>query len=115
MKRSTKIQILIHALVVFVILFVAFLPLFSVAIAGGIANANGCELDEGSVHPCVVAGTDMGETLYAMGVMGWLMLATIPVGLGLVVVYLLAVAAFYIIRHFVRSRAASTKNRPDFG
>jgi hypothetical protein len=107
MKRSTVIQIIIHALVVFIILFIAFLPLISVAIAGSIANANGCQLDEGSVHPCIVNGTDMGETLYSMGVMGWFMLATIPLGLGAVVVHLLLVGAFYIIRGIIRRRRAA--------
>jgi hypothetical protein len=104
MKRSTIIQIVIHALIVIIILLIAFLPLISVAIAGSIAQANGCQLDEGSVHPCVVNGTDMGETLYAMGVMGWLMLATIPLGLGAAAIYLIVVGAFYIIRGIVRSR-----------
>ncbi|MHC1782235.1 MAG: hypothetical protein AB9891_05645 [Anaerolineaceae bacterium] len=106
MKRSTVIQIVIHTLVVLAILIVAFLPAISVAIAGSIANANGCQLDEGSVHPCIVNGTDMGETLYTMGVMGWLMLATIPLGLGAVVVYLLLVAVFYIVRGIIRRRQA---------
>lgn len=108
MKRSTVIQLVIHTFVVLLILFVAFLPAISVAIAGSIANANGCQLDEGSVHPCLVNGTDMGETLYTMGVMGWFMLATIPIGLGLVVVYLIVVGAFYIVRGIIRSRRAAS-------
>ena len=56
-------------------------PIASVAIAGTIASWNGCTLHEGFPNPCVVNGNDMGDTLYAMGVMGWFMLATIPVGL----------------------------------
>ena len=102
-----KIRLLIHGTVIFLILFVACLPLLSVAIAGEIANANNCPLDEGSVHPCIVNGRDMGETLYTMGMMGWFMLVTIPVGLGLAAVYILLVAGFYILRHIVRSRAAA--------
>lgn len=62
------------------ILAVALAPLISVMIAGWIAEANGCVLHEGFVNPCLVNGTDMGETLYAMGVMGWLMLASLPLG-----------------------------------
>jgi hypothetical protein len=104
-----KRQLLIHALVVFLILFVACLPLASVAIAGEIASANGCQLDEGSVHPCIVNGRDIGETLYTMGVMGWLMLATIPLGLGLALAYVILVAAFYLVRRTARSRSAAAK------
>jgi hypothetical protein len=104
MKWNKIIPILIHTLIVFLILFVAFLPVVSVAIAGGIANANGCQLDEGSAHPCIVNGQDVGETLYAMGVMGWLMLVTIPIGLGVAALYLIIVVVFYIVRRVARNR-----------
>lgn len=62
------------------ILVVALLPVISVVIAGSIAEANGCTLHEGFSNPCIVNGSDMGETLYALGVMGWFMIATIPLG-----------------------------------
>lgn len=107
MSRSTKIQLVIHALVLGLILFLAFLPVLSVAAAGAIANANGCDLDEGSVHPCLVNGVDMGETLYSMGVMGWFMLATLPLGLGAAAVYIAAAALFYTIRAVLRRRKAA--------
>ena len=60
-------------------LFAAW-PIVSVASAGVIATWNGCTLHEGFVNPCLVNGRDIGETLYSMGVMGWFMLATIPMG-----------------------------------
>jgi len=37
-------------------------------------------VDEGSVHPCVINGKDYGQLLYTLGVMGWLMLVTLPAG-----------------------------------
>jgi hypothetical protein len=37
-------------------------------------------VDEGSVHPCVIGGKDYGQLLYTLGVMGWLMLITLPLG-----------------------------------
>jgi hypothetical protein len=101
-----KTRLLIHGTIVFLILFAACLPLFSVAVAGEIASANNCQLDEGSVHPCIVNGRDMGQTLYTMGVMGWFMLVTIPVGLGLAAVYIFLVAVIYIVRRGVRTRSA---------
>jgi hypothetical protein len=39
------------------------------------------QVDEGSVHPCIIKGHDYGELLYSLGVMGWFMLVTIPGGL----------------------------------
>jgi len=52
----------------------------SVVACGLIANAYGCRVDEGSVHPCVIGGKDYGQLLYTLGVMGWLMLVTLPAG-----------------------------------
>jgi hypothetical protein len=37
-------------------------------------------VDEGSVHPCIINGKDYGQLLYTLGVLGWLMLVTIPGG-----------------------------------
>ena len=55
-------------------------PILSVAAAGTIASWNGCTLHEGFKNPCIVNGRDIGGTLYSMGVMGWLMIATVPLG-----------------------------------
>ena len=55
-------------------------PVGSVVTCGWIANAHGCKVDEGSVHPCIIDGKDYGHLLYTLGVMGWLMLVTLPAG-----------------------------------
>jgi len=65
---------------VFIVLF-AFAPVGSVVACGLIANANGCKVDEGFVHPCIINGQDYGHLLYTLGVLGWLMLVTFPSGL----------------------------------
>ena len=52
-------------------------PLASVALAGLIAELNGCGLHEGFAQPCIVAGVDIGGLLYTMTVMGWLMLVSL--------------------------------------
>lgn len=70
-----------------VIVLLAALPVISVVIAGTIADANGCRVDEGSVHPCLVGGTDLGELLYTLGVLGWLMLLSIPAGIAAIGVW----------------------------
>ena len=68
-----------------------FSPILSVLIAGGLASAFGCQLDEGSVHPCTAFGTDIGEGLYTMFVMGWFFFITIPSGLVAAVIFLIIV------------------------
>jgi len=60
---------------------VGLFPVLSVAIAGSIASLNDCVVHEGYANPCVVFGIDIGEILYVMGVLGWLMLLSIPVGI----------------------------------
>ena len=69
-----------YVLLLLLILLVALAPLISVAIAGFLAEANGCVLNEGNIHPCLVNGEDIGGTLYTMFVLGWFMLASLPLG-----------------------------------
>ena len=81
-----------------VIALLAGWPIASVAIAGIIASWNGCVLHEGFVNPCVVNGTDIGQTLYEMGVMGWFMLATIPIGGIAFIAWTVAWVIWYTVR-----------------
>src|SRR5881398_853305 len=66
--------------ILYCIVLVALAPVGSVVACGLIANAHGCRVDEGSVHPCMINGKDYGQLLYTLGVMGWLMLVTLPAG-----------------------------------
>ena len=70
-----------YLLALFVIVALAFAPIGSVMLCAAIAFAYGCKVGEGSVHPCIINGHDYGELLYSLGVMGCLMLVTIPGGL----------------------------------
>jgi hypothetical protein len=81
----------------------AAIPVLSAFTAGAIASFNGCRLDEGSVHPCSVLGIEMGDTLYFMGVLAWLGLATIPLGMiaiGVVAIVMLAHLALLLFRRY---------------
>src|SRR4029077_20507380 len=70
----------LYLLALLAILAFAFAPIGSVMLCAGIANAYGCKVDEGSVHPGIINGHDYGEFLYSLGVMGWFMLVTLPGG-----------------------------------
>lgn len=72
------------------IMIFSVLPLISGIGAAYIAESNGCRLDEGSSHPCIIAGVDWGDMLYALGVLTWLMFATFPIGFVLFIVWLIA-------------------------
>lgn len=82
------------------------LPLLSVLTAYAIGNAFDCQVDEGSAHSCVVAGQDIGEMLYAMGVMGWFMFITIPSGLVALIVFLIVLLVGWLRRKKMQERSA---------
>lgn len=70
------------------LLLFATAPLISVILSTSIAESAGCNLHEGSANSCVILGVDVGRMLYAMFVAGWLSFVTLPVGLVLLVLWL---------------------------
>ncbi len=80
-----------HGLVLGVIGLLSISPILLALLAGTFAQANGCRLDEGSVHPCVVGQRDHGALLYSLGVMGWFALVTLPGGMLAAGIYLMVV------------------------
>jgi hypothetical protein len=91
-----KFQRIGYALIVLVM----FAPMAIAFAAGGIAVMNGCTVTTAGANPCVVFGTDLGATLYAMGVMGFFAIATIPLG-GI------ALVLFFLFNLFWRRRVAA--------
>ena len=87
--RIKRFPWLIYWIVLFLVLVVMLSPIASVAVAGSLAHAYGCQVDEGSAHPCVIAGQDRGELLYTLGVLGWFMLLTLPAGAVALLVWLI--------------------------
>jgi len=59
----------------------AFLPMLGIVIAGTVAQVAGCRLDGSGIHPCLIAGTDYGKSLYGLSLLGWLTIYTLPVAL----------------------------------
>ena len=86
-------HILFHGLVILFILLLAISPLLATMAAGTIANRYDCNLDEGSIHPCVVNGNDIGDTLYTLGMIA-------------IAVYLFGIAIFYLVRYLIRKDRA---------
>ena len=99
-KPNKRFPWILYLLALAVIFAFAFTPIGSVMLCSAIANAYGCKVDEGSVHPCIINGQDYGHLLYTLGVLGWLMLVTIPGGL-------LAFAIWLIV--FILHRASWRK------
>ena len=88
-KPHKRFQWIWYLLALFIIVAFTFAPVVSVMLCTAIANVGGCKVDEGSVHPCIINGQDYGQLLHTLGVLGWLMLVTLPAGLFAFVVWLI--------------------------
>ncbi len=88
--RPNKFPYWAYGLAVLAILIFALWPVASVYFTFLVAEANGCTVNEATVHPCMVWGMDWGGLLYTTGVMGWFMLATLPLGGGALIVWLVS-------------------------
>jgi len=91
--------LLIYGTALSAIAVFTFFPLLSAVAAAMLARVNGCPLDEGNPHACLILGSDWGETLYGMWVRIWLMLFTLPAGVLLFVLWLVV-----LFVHFWRRR-----------
>jgi hypothetical protein len=85
--------------IVFVlIVLLAVAPLLSALLAGAIADALGCGLNEGGASPCPFMGHDFGEPLVVMFVVGWLGIATLPLGAAALTVWLVVTCVVVVVR-----------------
>ncbi|MEP3475647.1 MAG: hypothetical protein ABJN57_05470 [Hyphomicrobiales bacterium] len=73
---------------VFVALFVLFIPFFIMLIIAGISQLFGCAISEGG-GTCLILGADFGSSLSALSVLGWFMLITLPIAACVFVFWLL--------------------------
>lgn len=61
-----------------ILIAIVWTPALMLALGLGLAFLTGCRVDEGSRHPCVVCGFDLGGLLYTLTMMGWLMIPMLP-------------------------------------
>lgn len=97
-----------HVVALSLILVIGVAPFIPVAIAGAVASANGCRLDEAGAYPCVILGHDLGGLLATMGVLGWAGLMTIPMAIGLLVLW----GAVTMLRLTWRRRTLKKEREP---
>lgn len=102
---TTRRRTILYGLSLAAILLFALAPLIAAFAGSAIADAHGCRLDEGGTYPCQAFGTDIGETLNIMFVIGWFGLMTLPAGATLLCVWTL-VLAVDLIRLWVLRRKA---------
>lgn len=94
----------VYLLIFLVLVLFTIAPVLSVFFTYGVAEANGCTVNEATIHPCMVLGADWGGFLYFTGMMGWLALATLPLGGGALLVLLV----IFLIHYFAFRQKAPT-------
>lgn len=81
-------------LIALVLILIGLSPVFGLALMSLLAWIGDCSIHEGFAQTCMIAGSDWGETLYALGVGGWMFFLTAPIALaGLALALVLAVIA----------------------
>lgn len=80
---------LIFRALMIVALLACLSPLFAMGIADAIAHFYGCKLDLVSADPCMAGDRDIAKDLRTLAFMGYFLMATFPIALG--------VAAFWLV------------------
>jgi len=84
------------------VIVVGLAPLVATLASTEIASLAHCELDEGSVHACIIGGHDVGNALYMMFVSGWYGIFALPYVAGAVAIWTLTVIVGWLRRRFAR-------------
>ncbi|GAA3960431.1 hypothetical protein [Mucilaginibacter dorajii] len=72
------------------IILLALAPLLVSIAAGFIGNCMGCNINEGGTDACVRLGISFGNVLNPLGVLGWLCIITVPLGIIAAIVLIIA-------------------------
>jgi hypothetical protein len=79
------------------IVLLGILPILTTVVGVAMANAYGCQVDESSVHPCLINGADQGELLQSLGNSFWFTLYTLPLAFLLFHVRLVVIIVHLVI------------------
>lgn len=74
-------------------------PLLSMAVAEILGQIHGCKVDFVSTQPCVAGGEDISGTLRTLGMMGYFLMATLPVAAGVVATWIIVELIVWARRH----------------
>ena len=95
--RKRKFPWWIYWLLLLVIIVFMISPIIPVSISESLAKQHGCVVHEGFANPCIVDGKDIGNDLYTMGMMGWFFLATAPIGLFALLIWLVGMIVHRVV------------------
>jgi hypothetical protein len=94
--RARRFPWIRYTIALVVILLIAFAPAIPMRIGEMIAEANGCRVEEAYAHPCIVNGEDWGVRVQGLVMYAWYLLLTVPVGLVLCGIWLIALIVHWL-------------------
>ena len=78
-RRKNSRRMMVWLAVAFTAIVLAMgIPLLIDFIVSGLARAHDCILDEGQASPCIVGGSDWGDTLHLLFILRWFVALTMP-------------------------------------
>jgi Na+/H+ antiporter NhaD/arsenite permease-like protein len=83
------------------IVLLGIAPLLVTIISASVAHALGCQVDEGSNHPCAIFGFDWGSAFYVLAVFGWFTIITLPLS----ALALIGLTIFLLVKKFRKDTA----------
>jgi hypothetical protein len=85
---APRFSMAIYWILLALIVLFAMLPILVTIFAAAIANANGCQISEGLLTPCVINGVDYGSELQVGGIAIFYMFLTFPLAFVFFLVWL---------------------------
>ena len=79
--RAPRFGMLWYRIALVMIALEAVFPVFLLAIGAYLANEYGCTINEGNTTPCLIDGTDWGETRQFFGLAPLNLIASFPIAM----------------------------------
>lgn len=100
-SKFERIMITLFRILAALVLLACLAPIAAVTYVAIMAQTYGCVVHEGFVNPCVVDGVDIGQRLYTLGMMGWLLLVTLPAFVATALIWIVVETVRWIVRRRV--------------
>lgn len=98
MFGSVDSKIKNHIGIFLLIVFMAFVPMLVSWLASSFGYILGCKINESGTDPCTVAGIPFGNILSGFFAIGWLSIATLPLGVILLLLWIAYTVYVFVLK-----------------
>ena len=100
-------MVAVFGILLVLIALVAFGPALIAVVSQTVVEAFGCQVDLNRVIPCEIGGKDYGQTFYDLGFSIWYSYLSLPAGLVLFGVWVVAAIIAFIVAIVRKSKPGS--------